>query len=86
MSYRKCEWCGQYLRDYTFKCPSCGENNANSTAKDDLIINLMNKDELILRIMNLARGDKPLQNLKKMTRQNLRSLYLEMKKDKKRCE
>ena len=86
MSYRKCEWCGQYLRDYTAKCPFCGEKNANRNAEEELLLNLMNKEELILRIMNVARERKPIYNLKKMTRRNLISLYQEMKKDKKRCE
>jgi len=86
MSYRKCEWCGQYLRDYTAKCPSCGENNANPTAKEDLILKFSSVNELIIRIKNISRSKQDLNKLSKMNKYDLINLYHELKKDKKRCE
>ena len=85
-SYKKCEWCGEYLRDFTSKCPFCGALNSNKDAEEELLLHIMNKDELILRIMNVAGDFNKSYNLKKMTRKNLVALYKEMKKDKKRCE
>lgn len=86
MSYRKCEWCGEYLRKYVSKCPSCGEKNANDTALDDSIVDLMTKNELILRIRNLADNNHIKDDLIKMTKSELLTLYRESKKTKKRYE